>query len=185
VIGQSIEHKKWLLLLLSAWLLNAAFFNPHYCSWCVFLFLIPIFYLAIINPSILSFKEGFYWGALFFSFHFYAFGQLIIERAEGRYKLGALLFLIMYCALHAGLWFWSASWLSKNFSKYALKFCIFFFWVLITYCYFYWMQHGVPIFSISLRNHTLIVILSLRNNFTHSKQYNYKPKRTGWEHPPC
>jgi len=96
----------WIALIVSAISYALAFAFPSFCAWFVFFFLIPVFWCTCIGGYALSFWQGFAWGLIFYGIHFYAFALLFIERAQGELRLLAYVFLVVYCALHAGIWFW-------------------------------------------------------------------------------
>lgn len=128
---------KWFLLFTSAALFNCSLFFPAYCFWFVFLFLVPLFYAVFYNPPIFSFKEGFLWGVIFFSLHWYNLLTIILERAEGSFRLMAWFALIIYAAFYSGLWFWIARYftiVTKN------RAVCFFLWVAVSFGYFYFIK---------------------------------------------
>jgi len=144
-IGRSIQkvqnkkwlYKKWLLLWGSAWGLNAAFFFPHYFFWLVFLFLVPIFYLAFHN--LLSFGEGFVWGLLFAIAHYLPLIRIVGDNYRNYGGLLLISFLLLYVSVYAGLWFFVSK---KGASFYSNNLALMGIWILGTYLYFVWMSSG-------------------------------------------
>jgi len=125
----------------SSLLLSAAFFCPTYFFWFVFIFLIPVFYLAFTHVETLTFTTGFWWGLLFFGAHFYGLMVLLHEKAQGQLRLLAGLVLILYCALHAGLWFCiTARFIKMVENSIVWKSCCL---LLCTQLYFYWLEFGI------------------------------------------
>lgn len=104
-------NNKLLLIILSSLLFSVAFFVPVYFNWLIFIYLVPLFYLALRIK--ISFKDGFIWGLITYSIHFYYLFVLINERAKGQFKILAPLFIVLYFSLLSGLWFWSLK-LFKN-----------------------------------------------------------------------
>lgn len=129
------------LITLSAVIFALSLIYPAKLYFLVFIFLVPINYLAIKLPSCLSFKHGFLWGLIFFSIHFFGYIFMFYSQTNGCFRIFIPIILASYCALYSGAWFFFASITSKYF-KYkisAISCC----WVIFTYLYFSWIKYGV------------------------------------------
>ena len=104
-----MDFKKFFLILLSSILFNLSLFFTKKLFFCVFLFLIPLYYLFLEKKNEISYKEGFLWGFLFWSVHFYYLFILINEHAYGSFKFLTIIFLVFYFSLYSGLWFYLTS----------------------------------------------------------------------------
>ncbi len=122
----------YILISLSAVLFSTAFIFPTYFSWLVFIFLIPLFYVALREK--LSFKHGFFWGVIFFSTHGYGFLRVILDQGQGWLRFLAAPLLVAYCALWSGLWFFVA--------ETAKKWKVFT-WIIATYAYFLFSYYAL------------------------------------------
>jgi len=131
----------FLLLLLSSIMLNLALIYPANLSWLVFIFLIPLFYVAFKRPAGLSFIAGFFWGVTFFLIHFSGFLFLFYEQANNTLGVVIPIIISIYCALYGGLWFSLANYISRLCSR--DTFVTFLSWTLWTYLYFVWIRYGV------------------------------------------
>lgn len=125
----------WMLIISSALLGALPFLLPYFFAECVFIFLIPLYYLILKNDHQLSFKEGFIWGLLFYSFYFHGLVVLIIQHGAGSYRLLAGFALILYGAFGSGLWFFCASRLQSvaNNIRFVRATC----WVVTSFMYFW------------------------------------------------
>lgn len=141
VIGTSMKRSTKLLLVgLSALLLSAAFFCPAYCCWFVFVFLIPIYYVALRSQVPLDFFDGLWWGLIFFGTHFFDIVVLLAQKAQGSLRVPLGIALIVYCALYVGMWFWATSCITKLYKRaWWRQAC----WCLTTLLYFYFVMHNL------------------------------------------
>ena len=119
-------------LVCSALLYAVSFFKPCYFFWTIFIFLVPIFYVSVSGKS-LTFKHGFLWGIVFWSFHLQAILFLLHEHAEGGWKYGAWFMLVWYFASLSGVWFWGVVTLRRYCS-------LFFAWIVGSIAYFWWLR---------------------------------------------
>jgi hypothetical protein len=130
---------KWFFITASSVLAVVAFLFPIACAELVFIFLIVLFYGVIKSNFSVSYKEGFWWGFVFYSLFFSDLFRLIINRGYGLSRFFAILFLLCYSSLCVALWFG----LGKKFSTFAhnqsLKLLC---WGSITWLYFYWVDAG-------------------------------------------
>lgn len=126
--------KKLFLLGLSAILLNFSFFYPAYCCWFVYIFLVPILY-GVLNRYHVSFYEGLFWGAIYFSLHWHAYIHISLTQEAWLGCLSVYFFLVVYCSFHVGCWFFLASRLARvgAWNRYWVLFS----WILSTIGYFY------------------------------------------------
>lgn len=92
-----------MVIISSAGMLAAAFQWPAQCGWLVFIFLLPLFYAA--HQRSLSFADGCMWGIIFFSLHWWGLFLVVHEHGSGTWRYAAPVFLTVYAALYAGLWF--------------------------------------------------------------------------------
>src|SRR3990170_6004137 len=134
-----LPHKPLLYVSASALLLSVGYFCPFCAAPLIYFFMIPIFYIALSASEKLSFKEGVIWGAIFFGLHFYGIFYLIYEHGQGRLKALAAVVLWLNGVVHAGFWFWFATWLSRRKSEYLFwrLSC----WMVTTMLFFYWLKH--------------------------------------------
>jgi apolipoprotein N-acyltransferase len=135
--GGRLKHKLWGTtgaIIFSALLLNSAYWFPQWCAWFVFIFLVPIFYLLAKKVS-LSWRDGFLWGLIFFSGHWFGFFCMIVEHGNGMLKFGIIFFLILYGAASGAGWFWVASY--KNHIIW---------WIGTTWLFFIFIAHGFLFF---------------------------------------
>jgi len=123
----------YLLVVLSAFLLIAAYAMPFWCDWLTLIFLVPLFLAVLMMP--VSWREGLLWGSLFFGFHLYGVWLLIIEKGEGDIRWPVILILFMYCSLQISFWFWLAQ-KAAEFSATDARRIIYF--SLILFLYFVW-----------------------------------------------
>ena len=126
-----------IFFFLSPVMVHLAFFRPQCFSIFSFLFLIPIFYLGFYK--LLSFKEGFLWGVIFYFLHFYAYIHIFSDDGNCYTRLLLLAFLMFYCAIYPGLWFWLSQTVSNFGSSYIWSFIV---WTFFTFLYFIWMNYG-------------------------------------------
>lgn len=129
---------KWSLLFVSALLGALPFIMPHVCAELIFIFLIPLYYLVIKNYA-LGFKEGFFWGVVFYGIYFHGLVVLIMHHGVGSYRLLAGIALVLYGAFCAGVWFYLCKQLEIFFST-IIKIQIFekiFAWIIGSFFYFY------------------------------------------------
>ncbi|MCX5922300.1 MAG: hypothetical protein NTX86_03155 [Candidatus Dependentiae bacterium] len=126
---------------LSALALSSAFFWSKHLFWLVFIFLVPLFYSILKKPKIVGFTYGLWWGLLFFGTHCYGIVRLILEKGHGPFRIFLGIFFVIYCALHAGLWFWGAQRLARVRAQSInwMALC----WLITTMAYFYWVRHGI------------------------------------------
>lgn len=131
---QSVSHNSLIMVNISALSLAAASLLPSLCGWLSLCFLIPVFYMNKINIGkrkdsvATAFRAGFLWGIIFFSFHWYGLAHIFVTRGHAPCALLAFIFLIIYCAAHAGCWFLLAEYVPS---------------VLAAFIYFVWMRSAV------------------------------------------
>jgi len=136
--------KKWQYIEFSAILLNVSLIFPKILYFLGFIFLIPIFYIALKEH--VAFKEGFLWGVIFFSIHFFGYIFLFKNEANGYLSVLIPIGLALYCALYAGLWFFFASCTVSFFEMFFAHkntIIIVLAWSLWTYLYFAWVRYGI------------------------------------------
>ncbi len=112
-------YTQWLMIILSAFLGALPFIGTTIFAECVFIFLIPLYYLVAQQDVELGLKEGFLWGVVFYCFYFQGIVVLIMQHGVGSYRLLAGIILIIYGALGSGFWFFLSSGLVSIFSKYS------------------------------------------------------------------
>lgn len=96
----------------SALLLNASLIWPQTFYWVMFLYLVPLFYVALYKKT--TFKQGLLWGIVAYGIHFYYLFFLVHQRAQGSLRYIAVVFLIIYFGLYSGVWFY----FMRQFSRY-------------------------------------------------------------------
>ena len=106
---------KYLLLLTSAMLLFLPSVLPGIFVYGIFFFLIPVFYLALLED--VRSKDGFLWGLFFYFFHLWWLAVLLYERAYGDCRLALYIFMIFYFSIFSFLWFACAIFLSRYLAK--------------------------------------------------------------------
>jgi apolipoprotein N-acyltransferase len=120
--------------------LASAFLWPKVCYGNVFLFLCPLFYFQMRSIFFLRYRDGFYWGFLFFLFHTVAFLHYFFESTHTRiWCLVFFLFFIVYLASCSGVWFYCMGKLAQ-YSKiyFDIELVLL---VVITYFYFVFISH--------------------------------------------
>lgn len=142
-----MNYKILFLLFVSAVLLAQAFFFPALFAWCIFIFLIPVFYCALQFPRQLNFKHGFWWGILFFGFHLSGIAFLVFEHGNGNIRFASILFLFFYFSLYSIAWFGLTTHfvLKNKDSTVRIVLC----WLFSTFVFFYIIKfHSMWIFGI-------------------------------------
>lgn len=124
------------LILASALLLYCALTVPLYCFFCVFLYLIPLFYLVIRAQGALSFRDGFLWGIIFYTLHWYDIAVLAHLHGHGIGRYAVMPFLVLCSATYAGIWFWSATQLAVRTQSWGIA------WISTTWIYTIFMQRA-------------------------------------------
>lgn len=124
------------LIILSALAIYSALAAPAWSCISIFFYLIPLFYL-VQEKGQLSFYDGFLWGAVLYTLHWYDIAFIAHARGYGLARYGVMPFLVIYCASHAGLWFWLASKLSAYTQREAHA------WIFSTWLYTIYMQRYV------------------------------------------
>ena len=151
MIGRFKKFKNSSLICLSAFMFHIALYYPVCFFWLSFLYLIPIFYGAIANPKSFSFKMGFLWGIIFFSFHLYSFFMLIINECNGRFRFLFPIILLFYVSFHIAIYFWLANKTIFLFRKkknyFFLKFILVISWIIWTWFFLLWIPIGLLWFS--------------------------------------
>jgi apolipoprotein N-acyltransferase len=112
---------------------------PAYVHWLTFFFLVPLFWVVIQAPVRCS--DGFVWGLLFFSLHWYSCMLVVLERGHGWLRWFIVPFFILYSALYSDIWFFMAQSSARMIpdNKIWQGFC----WVSLTTAYFLWMRHAL------------------------------------------
>lgn len=95
----------------SAFLLLCAY-SCAALSFCSLLFLLPIFYGALLNHRF-SWAHGFVWGSIFFAVHLRASLYCIAMHNTALQGLLFVCCIIGYCAAHTGLWIAISSYVCK------------------------------------------------------------------------
>ena len=134
------QNHVYLAIGLSVAALSGAFASPGLFAVGVFFFLSPLLCRACQKGD-LGFKEGLLWGIFYFGIHFMAFVQGIIYHGQTWVRFAAPVFLVGYCALYAGIWFFCAQQISRL--KSGSIWFILSAWIVATFLYFYWMRYYV------------------------------------------
>jgi len=130
---------QYLFLILSACILNAAYFFPKYCFVGVFIFLIPIYFISLCNSYPLNFSKGIFWGMCFWIVHLFWMVHLFGVAAYTLPLIVGFVVPINYI-LTAGLWFWLAKVLIRLVKK-NTPLWIGASWIIATFGYFYWVRY--------------------------------------------
>ena len=105
--------------------------------WCVFIFLIPLYYLAINRR--LSFKEGFFYGTLLWGLLVSGVFYSIVQMAQGSIiiRLLPVVGIIVYQAFFTGVWFWVTQKIIRMLAIVSIpaKLAV---WCITTGLFFYW-----------------------------------------------
>lgn len=128
---------RWFFISISAFLGAISYIYPLWCAQYILIFLIPLFYVTLLQPSI-SFKEGFCWGLIFYTIFFYDLFRLIISHGFGIGRVVAIGFLLLYSCLSSSFWFWIAQKVSS-----LIRYCPLFItlcWVITAWFYFFWID---------------------------------------------
>ena len=104
-----MTKRNWFLLIISAVLYALSFMVSQQLWWLVFIFPIPLFYVALRGQ--LSFKYGYLWGIIFFSLHLSGvlFSIILIAKGSYFYRIIPSLFIILYESLFTAIIFWLAN----------------------------------------------------------------------------
>lgn len=101
------ESQKWLAIIASAMLYPLPFIFPQKLFWISFLYLVPLFYIGVLQK--ISWKEGYVWGLIALGGHeagiFYGIFNLATGGAYWA-RLIPILFLIIFRAIFPSIWFW-------------------------------------------------------------------------------
>ncbi len=113
---------------------------PETCGWMVFIFLIPVFYIAFNIKKKISFALGMWWGICFFACHLVAAAIVLMQKAEGSFRLLPWFFFVLYLAAHAALWLYALSHYNNSCKHISAKIltCSF-----VTWIYFFYMRYIV------------------------------------------
>lgn len=134
---------KWILISLSAFMAALAFVQPIWCAELVFVFLLPLFCATQQNKFLISYKEGFWWGIIFYSIYFYDLFRVIISKGHGLGRGVAILFLLVYASSYSAFWFGLAHKLCifvKKYTHHATS--VLWSWGSLTWLYFYWIDRA-------------------------------------------
>jgi hypothetical protein len=171
---------KWIYITLSALLGAAAFIQPLWFAELVFIFLIPLFYAILKYQFFLSYKEGFWWGILFYLIFFSGFFCVIINKGHGPGRWLAILFLLFYASGTSALWFEFARRVIIFLKNYTINPTIILAsWASVTWLYFYWIdkaffcifgncegnQINHPVVPLAIRSAWLYILPFLGKNF--------------------
>lgn len=129
--------KSFILIAASALLLQSALMWPAQCAWMVFIFLMPLFYRVVRFPLRAPYKEGWWWGLLFYTCHLFALFLVFHEKANGPFRYLAAIIFTLYCSVYAGLWFGINALIARRRSQRAIVL----WWGLGAWMYFYWVAH--------------------------------------------
>ncbi len=127
---------KWLLLITSAAMYAFAFLFNHSLWWMTFLFLTPLYYIALADK--LSFNEGLMWGIIAISLHLMGVFYSIVVMAEGAYifRIVPIIGVTLYVASMSGIVFWLTTKSIAHFKIVNMYFKISL-WVMAIWFYFY------------------------------------------------
>lgn len=146
-----IEHqsiKKWFALITSALLYPLPFFFPQEFFWVSFIYLVPLFYISILQK--LSRKEGYIWGLIALAGHEAGIFYGIFHMAVGAFwaRLLPILFLIFFRAIFPAIWFFITQ-ASIRFGKMHTVTGQLVIWSLTAWWYQLWMdQYHLWVFGV-------------------------------------
>jgi len=101
------RFKEVAIIVFSAFFLHLSLWRPYSFFLCVFLWLVFLFHLVLKKKNT-SFARGFFWGIIFYSFHIFPVLLFILKQGYGEGRFLFSVFLIIYCSLHSGAWFFLA-----------------------------------------------------------------------------
>jgi len=139
-IGIFLVNKTVFYIALSALLFSLSFFYPEKLSWLIFLFLIPLFYVAFDSQRKISFWHGFFWGVLFYTVHLYAFSMFFWHELQGIKAILIPIFIILFLSIYSGIWFFLGQKIVLFFKSRSILAMLC--WAFCSYLYFTWMLHG-------------------------------------------
>ncbi len=129
----------WLLpdvpIALSAVIYAFACRAPAYCDWCVFIFLVPLYWYGATHQkgSVLLYAlQGFWWGVIFFTLHMQAIAFMLMQHVSTVQACVAMALIISYCAVITTCWFTLSAWLSHRCGSLAMCLGT---WAVTTVCY--------------------------------------------------
>ena len=126
---------------------------PH-SWWCSFIFLIPLYY-AMLKFSI-TFQHGFIWGIVAYSLLYSFMMFVLLDYAQGTWRLLGFPLFVLYGACSSALWFY--------FTHLSVRVCgrkRVFLWLMSTVVYFWWVDTGTfIIFGIYEGNSLFFPLLS-------------------------
>lgn len=125
----------FLLVILSALLYAASLMLPH-TWWCSFLFLIPLYYATLKFQ--ITMQYGFAWGIIAYSLLCSFMVFMLLDYAQGTWRLLGFPILVGYGTCSSGLWFY--------FTHLSIRMCgrkHVFLWLLSTVLYFWWVDSGM------------------------------------------
>ena len=136
----SVNVNKYFLLAVSVILYSLAFIFSASLFWLMFIFLVPLYYVACIQK--LSFKEGYLYGAFQWALSGWGILASITNMAQGPWFLRIIpsIAIVCYEGLFGGIWFWgtqkiiSLSKVSSVYGRLAI-------WVATSMVYFIWIIH--------------------------------------------
>lgn len=92
-------------ILSSALLLHCALTWPSRLGFCVFLFLIPLFFQILYAQRSFSFLHGCFWGFSFFSMHGFSYWIMLFQYGYLFQSLLCIVSILTYCCTISGIWF--------------------------------------------------------------------------------
>lgn len=153
------------LLTSSICLAHAAYFFPHVVGFFSILFLMPLFYAAVLIPKRAAWY-GFYWGALFFTAHIWWLIFTLADYVESPWHSIMYVLLTFYFIVITVFWFWLSNFLSvhiattgKKMICWAISACVYYYFLQYYSCWFLKFGWGDPLISplIPLAAHVFFV----------------------------
>jgi len=132
--------QRWFTLCISAVLYVLPFMFSTYAWWLVFLFPIPLLYVALHEN--LTFKHGYIWGIFAFGLHLSGVLYSVFLMATGSYllRLIPILFIVLYEPLSSGACFWLAGKFIAHFNILKQTWQRVGVWVATLFIFFYYVD---------------------------------------------
>lgn len=131
---------QWSVIIVSSVLAALPFLFSFYCAELTFIYLVPLLWFSQKKQYLFTFKQGCFWGLIFFTIFFFDIYIYIMQHGNHYVRFYVILFLISYNTFLCGCWFY----ISKIFSNFRIGFShlsgwllsTYFFWLFVDYFYF-------------------------------------------------
>ncbi len=148
--------KKALLILLSATLLAQAFIVPSYLWWTIFIFLMPLFWIAVHTK--IRLHDAVLWSSLFVLQAYFAIFIVIAQHGCISYRVFALLFLYLYITFYSSLWLTLYVFITRFITSKAIRLVSL---LIAAQLFFFITPYVFCIFGLHVRNYFLNPLVCL------------------------